>query len=142
MSLRGSLPQGEGPGEHYFLLYDGHCTICTVFARIVKGLDIDDRIMLLSLHDPVARKAAEGATLLQYLRAFHLVGPDSQVASGEDALPTLVSLFPAGQVAVGILNSVPGALMALEMLYRAAVRGRTVMLCGGRATGHLVSPPV
>ena len=142
MSLGNRLPRKEAGGGQYFLLYDGHCRICRFFARIVKRLDVKERMMLLSLYDPVAPSVGKGVTPEEYFRSFHLVDPESRVVSGEDALPGLVSLLPAGQLAVGILNSVPGTLMILEMLYRAAVRGRTVMLCGGRASPRVASPPV
>jgi hypothetical protein len=112
--------------------------VCSIFAAAVNLLDIKRRITFLSLYGMKARTVIGDLSLDEYFSSFHIVAPDSEVVSVEKALPLLISLFPRGDVWVRILETVPGGITVLSILYRGLVRGRTILLCGSSTGDDLI----
>lgn len=102
-------------------------------------LDINGRITFLSLYGMKARTVAADLSPDEYFSSFHIVPPDSEVVSGEKALPLLISLFPRGDAWVRILETIPGGITVLSVLYRGLVRGRTILVCGSSANDDLIA---
>lgn len=115
----------------YCLVYDGGCRLCTAFGIIVPRLDLYRRIVSVPFqeHDMVP-------FLLQHMNAsgvfssFHLITPQGEIASGEEALPLLLDLMPGGRAwskAVGLL---PFLKQLPVQLYRSATKAKKDLKCG------------
>jgi predicted DCC family thiol-disulfide oxidoreductase YuxK len=130
----------KGFSEPYYLIFDPHCTVCSIFAAVVNLLDINGRITFLSLYGMKARMVAADLSPDEYSSSFHIVPPASEVLSGENALPLLISLFPHGDALVRVLEALPGGTTTLSVLYRGVVRGRTILLCGSSIDNDSIYP--
>ncbi len=122
MSLStGTIEDGEDL-EKSVLVYDAGCGPCTRFKQLVEFLDARGALAFLSLADADAEGMPDDVSPSRRHRSFHLVSPGGGVLSGAEALPTLISLLPAGRVTARFIVAAPGGVRALEFGYSALSR--------------------
>lgn len=113
---------GELGMSNYVLVYDADCGHCTKFKQAVAILDTHRRVDFVSLSSADESGLLDGVpTKLRY-KSFHLVLQDRQVLSGADALPELISMFPAGRVLSRMMAGAPGGSSAMTFAYSVFVR--------------------
>ncbi|HYY90454.1 MAG TPA: DCC1-like thiol-disulfide oxidoreductase family protein [Candidatus Dormibacteraeota bacterium] len=113
----------------WLVLYDADCGLCTRFKKSLDLLDVHGNLEFVSID------RAEEIGLLDSLpdarrhSSFHLVLPDNRVESGENALPTLIRLLPAGRVVVKMIVSAPKGQKLLNFVYSTVTRLHEVGSC-------------
>ncbi|MEM3085801.1 MAG: DCC1-like thiol-disulfide oxidoreductase family protein [Halobacteria archaeon] len=116
------------------LLYDGACGPCSAFARWVKAADVRGRIEVRRLEEPEMERRYGRRLGERYMESFHL-DTGRGVASGAEALPDLLALFPGGLL-WGPAARLPPVRGALAAGYRAMSRLRDRAACGRAAAGR------
>ena len=74
------------------VLYDGQCTLCTLFQQWMRRCDLFHAVLFVDLHDEVKRKSVAPSLLLSdLLRAIHCIRLDGVISIGVDAIADILS---------------------------------------------------
>jgi len=82
----------------HLLAYDADCGPCTKFKEIVDFMDPKERIAFLSLNEADDLGLLDRVPRPKRHTSFHLIFSDSDVQSGAEAIPSVVELFPLGEL--------------------------------------------
>ena len=110
-------------GDHRVaLLYDADCGFCTQAVGALRAIDRRQRVRILPLQDPEARRAF-GLTLEQSLEQVWSLGPDGTRCGGAEAANVALS------AALGVraplwLYRLPGMRWCQDRVYRAVAANR------------------
>lgn len=113
---------GEVGLSEYVMAYDADCGPCAKFKQVVSILDIHRNADFASLSTADESGLLDGVPINLRHRTFHLVLSDKQVLSGANALPEVISLFPAGRVLSGVIAGAPGGTSAMAFVYSVFAR--------------------
>ncbi len=80
-------------GASYWLLYDGDCRLCSVFARTVRVLDVRRALKVQRIQDAGDLLAPIPAE--RVLDSAHAVSPSGRISSGADAMPAVLAALVA-----------------------------------------------
>ena len=103
-------------GLESILVYDADCGPCTDFRRLVSFFDIRKRMSYVGLVEADREGLLRSIPAAERFRSFHLIGPNGDVESGTEALPTLLGLLPGGTVS-SRLSLNPPVAAAIVGLY-------------------------
>jgi predicted DCC family thiol-disulfide oxidoreductase YuxK len=123
------------------VLFDGDCRLCLAFARLVKALDMRDRIRIRSIQDSKDLLAdIPGDDILD---AMHVVAPDGRVSTGGDALPSILAALTSGPPLERLLSESPATTAAMHGLYAvlAEFRGHVTCRFGARSAFSAARSP-
>ena len=87
-----------GQLRKHLLAYDADCGPCTKFKEIVDFMDPKERIAFLSLNEADDLGLLDRVPRPKRHTSFHLIFSDSEVQSGAEAIPSVVELFPLGEL--------------------------------------------
>ena len=118
----------------YVMVYDADCGPCTKFKQAVTILDIHRKLDFVPLGIADESGLLDGVPGNLRHRSFHLVLPNKQVLSGANALPDVISLFPAGRVFSGMVVGAPGGRSAMTFVYSVFARLHDAGFCKYRPT--------
>lgn len=103
--------------SRYVISYDSDCGPCTKFKRAVAFLDAHNRVDFLSLSEADALGLLDKIPEDRRHRSFHLVLPTTEVLSGANAIPELVSLLPSGGIFSRLIAGAPGGMRTTTFVY-------------------------
>src|SRR5256886_16436516 len=89
--------------SEYILLFDRDCGICSALSRWIGAADFKHRIRLRTIQSP--RDLQHAIPDNRIFNAIHIVTPGGQLATGDDAVPTLIEALPMGAGVGRILRS-------------------------------------
>ena len=99
------------------MAYDADCGPCTRFKQAVAILDIHRKVYFVPLGTADESGLLDGVPINLRHRSFHLVLSHEVVLSGANALPEVISLFPAGRLLSRIMIGAPGGRSAMNSVY-------------------------
>ncbi len=123
------------------MLYDGDCGFCSLLARVLARLDLQDRLELVPLQH--AKAHADRPDLLAMDRDYPLVETihvrrdDGRVSAGGQAVLEILDALPAGWL-FRPWAVLPGFTTALDVGYDAVARRRGAI---SRLIARLGGPP-
>jgi predicted DCC family thiol-disulfide oxidoreductase YuxK len=97
------------------LIYDGECGICRQAVEILKRWDREHVLRYVPFQDAAA-VARFDIPLPKLAAAMHVISRDGRIASGADAVPRLLELFP-GKRWLAPLFRIPGVLPLARRIY-------------------------
>lgn len=111
-----------GPDEYPsadIVLYDGKCVFCTAGVRQLQWLDGKNRLVFVSLHDPIATERFPDLTLAQLMEQIYLIpNADTQRRlGGAEAIRYLSCRLPKLWVLAPLLH-IPFSLPIWQWCYR------------------------
>jgi predicted DCC family thiol-disulfide oxidoreductase YuxK len=83
------------PAATYTVLYDGQCEICQACVSWLKKLDRRNQTVCLSISAETLSSLDPRLNLDDCLRQLHVLGPQSELYVGWDAVACLARLFPS-----------------------------------------------
>lgn len=107
------------------VLYDGACPLCRREIGVYQGLQSKEPVCFADVSDG-ALALPPGTTREQLLARFHVQRADGELLSGAAAFLALWSALP-GWRWLALLGRVPGAVWAMERMYRLFLHGRPRM---------------
>ena len=88
--------QGEPtPAGIYTVLYDGQCEVCQACVSWLKTLDRSHQTVSLPISAETLSALDSRLNLDDCLRQLHVLGPQSELYVGWDAVASLARLFPS-----------------------------------------------
>ena len=111
------------------MAYDADCGPCTRFKEAIDFFDAYHRIDFMPLDEADEVGLLEKVSPARRYRSMHLLSPDGDVWSGANALPTLISLLPAGFVLSEVITSVPGVMPVTRFVYSTFARLHDIGSC-------------
>lgn len=111
------------------MAYDADCGPCAKFKQVVAILDIRRKVDFVPLDIADASGLLDAVPRNLRYRSFHIVLPDRKVLSGANALPELISLFPAGPVFSMMMTGAPGGKGTMTFVYLVFARLHNLQSC-------------
>lgn len=106
------------------VIYDGKCSACTGFSKIVGLFDIHRRARLIPAQDARALQFVPGETPKDLEKTFHLVTPEGDVLVSGEALLGVLSMLPGLSLVVLLIKRLPNHKVLANRLYAWLARNR------------------
>lgn len=115
------------------VLFDGQCRFCRNQIGLLRRLDLGNRLVFVSLHDPsVARDFPEIPAALLH-EQMYVVDPEGRARGGAEAVRYLSRRLPLLWPAALLLH-LPGSLPVWQWLY-AWIAKRRLLIAGSCSDG-------
>ena len=89
------------------MVYDRDCGYCSKFKQIVDVLDGNNRLEYETLSEADQNSLLDSIPRATRNRSFHLISPEGNIQSGQEAIPELVRLLPLGSLTSLLVRSSP-----------------------------------
>jgi predicted DCC family thiol-disulfide oxidoreductase YuxK len=118
----------EHPSQPLTVLYDGACPLCRREIGVYRGLRPSTPVCFADVSDPsqTLPEGIAGTTRAHLLARFHVRDAQGRLLSGARAFVALWAVMP-GWRWLARLGSLPGAIWAMERLYRLFLRLRPAL---------------
>jgi predicted DCC family thiol-disulfide oxidoreductase YuxK len=120
-----NTPEEDGPAPSLTVLYDGECPLCRREIGVYRGLQPSTPVCWADVSDPASDLPA-GTSRTQLLARFHVRDSRGELLSGARAFLALWAALP-GWRWLALVGRLPGAMWAMERLYRLFLRARPVL---------------
>ncbi len=121
------MPGPASSERRSILVYDADCGPCTRFKRLISLLNVESKIVFVSLRDADRRNLLDSVPMDLRYQSMHFVMTDRSVLSGSEAVPSILASLPGGTVLSGLLkqNRLGRKLTAAGYAAAARLRGRS-----------------
>ena len=113
----------------YLVAYDIDCGPCVKFKQVVDYLDIFNNIDFLSLNEANSKGMLKPVPNHLRFQSFHLIYPDGQVLSGDNALLDLIGILPAGIYLTKLIRKIPYYKRLVSYIYKKFAQLRNYSSC-------------
>jgi predicted DCC family thiol-disulfide oxidoreductase YuxK len=113
----------------YTVVYDGACSVCGRFARLLRKWDRRAMLEITTSQTPGVQARFPWIPPQAYLESLQVIGPDGATWQGARALEQLLEILPRGTL-LSWLFGIPFARPVAERLYRWFARNRSRFGCG------------